>query len=54
MRDCALQTVKIMKHLLTVLCVQLLSDCCLLQWGAGVAQSLWYLGYGLDIWGILV
>jgi len=49
MRDCVLQTVKITKYLVAVLCVQLLSDCCLLQWGARVAQLVWYLGYGLDV-----
>ena len=36
------------KHSVTVLSVQLLHDCCLLQWGARLAQSVWYLGYGLD------
>ena len=45
----ASQTVKITKRSITVLCAQLLSDCCLLYWGARIAHSVWYLGYGLDI-----
>jgi hypothetical protein len=49
MRDRVSQTVQITNHSVTVLFVQLLSDCRLLQWGATIAHSVWYLSYGLDV-----